>query len=85
MPGGDGGRRSGGGGGAAGAAARLVGGWSASAARGGYAMREVLRRPVGERVFLAGEACHGDLWATVGGAYLSGRDTARAVALVVAG
>ena len=44
-------------------------------------MREVLRRPVGERVFLAGEACHGDLWATVGGADLSGRDTARAVAL----
>ena len=63
----------------------LFRGCYASAAPGGYPMREVLRRPVGERVFLAGEACHGDLWATVGGADLSGRDTARAVALVVAG
>lgn len=58
----------------------LVRGCYASARPGGYAMRAVLRRPVAGRLFFAGEACHEDMWATVGGADLSGRDTARAVA-----
>lgn len=57
----------------------LVRGCYASARPGGYRMREVLRRPVAERLFFAGEACHGDLWATVGGADISGRQTAEAV------
>ncbi len=51
----------------------------ASARPGSYKMREVLRQPVGERVFFAGEACHPSIWATVGGAHLSGVDTGHAV------
>ncbi len=51
----------------------------ASARPGSYKMRKVLRQPVGERVFFAGEACHSSIWATVGGAHLSGAKTARAV------
>ncbi len=51
----------------------------ASARPGSYKMRKVLRQPVGERVFFAGEACHSSIWATVGGAHLSGVETARAV------
>jgi monoamine oxidase len=50
----------------------------ASAEPGAYAFRRVLREPVGERVFFAGEACHDSLWATVGGADRSGTDTANA-------
>lgn len=56
----------------------------ASARPGGYAMREVLCRPVAERVFFAGEACHEDLWATVGGADISGTQTAQTVARALA-
>lgn len=62
----------------------LVKGCYASAAPGMYDMRAVLRAPVAERVFFAGEACHLDMWATVGGADLSGRDTAGEVAKVLA-
>ncbi len=51
----------------------------ASARPGSYKMRKVLRQPVGERVFFAGEACHSSIWATVGGAHLSGAETARTV------
>ena len=51
----------------------------ASARPGSYKMRKVLRQPVGERVFFAGEACHRSIWATVGGAHLSGAETARTV------
>jgi len=61
-----------------------VRGCYASARPGGTAMRKVLRRPVGDRVFFAGEACHKDLWATVGGAHLSGEKTARTVARMLA-
>ncbi len=57
----------------------LTRGCYASAAPGAYKMRPVLRAPVADRVFFAGEACHQDMWATVGGADLSGRDTAREV------
>ena len=52
----------------------------ASAEPGYYHMREVLRRPVGERIFFAGEAWHKLLWATCAGAQLSGIDTAIEVA-----
>ena len=51
----------------------------ASARPGSYKMRKLLRQPVGERVFFAGEACHPSIWATVGGAHLSGAKTARTV------
>lgn len=50
----------------------LVRGCYASAAPGGYPMRKVLRAPLADRIFFAGEACHEDLWATVGGADLTG-------------
>ena len=52
----------------------------ASAEPGYTHMRAVLRRPVGERVFFAGEACHRTMWATCGGALLSGIEVAEAVA-----
>jgi len=52
----------------------------ASAEPGYYHMREVLRRPVGDRIFFAGEACNELLWATCAGAQFSGIDTARDVA-----
>lgn len=52
----------------------------ASAEPGYTHLREVLRRPLGERVFFAGEACHPSLWATCAGAYLSGLETAEEVA-----
>ena len=48
----------------------------ASARPGAYHMRNVLRQPVGDRIFFAGEACHRSLWATVAGAHLSGVETA---------
>ncbi|QYX55543.1 FAD-dependent oxidoreductase [Roseovarius sp. SCSIO 43702] len=57
----------------------------ASARPGAILLREVLRAPVADRVFFAGEACHPSLWATVGGADLSGRETARAVIAQLAG
>ena len=55
----------------------------ASAEPGAYAMRAVLRRPVGEKVFFAGEACHRALWATIGGAHLSGAEVGRVVSSVL--
>ena len=61
----------------------LIRGAYASAAPGKHAMRTVLRQPVGERVFFAGEACHKSLWGTVGGAYLSGIATAESVLEVI--
>ncbi|MFQ6024848.1 MAG: flavin monoamine oxidase family protein [Acidiferrobacterales bacterium] len=55
----------------------------ASADPGYTHMRRHLRRPVAERIFFAGEACHPSMWATCGGAYLSGIDTAREVSRVL--
>ena len=55
----------------------------ASAEPGYFHMREVLRRPVAERIFFAGEACHGSLWALCSGAHLSGIETATDVAHAV--
>lgn len=63
----------------------LTQGSYASAAPGKFAMRKVLRQSVGDRVFFAGEACHKTLWATVGGAHLSGVTTARAVHKLLGG
>jgi len=57
----------------------FVRGCYASAKPGAYLQRDVLRQSVGDRIFFAGEACHDDLWATVGGADRSGSDTALAV------
>ena len=56
----------------------------ASAKPGAYSMRQVLREPVGERIYFAGEACHRSMWATVGGAHLSGEEVAKIVSRVVA-
>ena len=61
----------------------FVRGCYASAEPGAFALRDVLRAPVGDRLFFAGEACHRDLWATVGGADLSGTETATQVARIV--
>lgn len=55
----------------------------ASAKPGAYVMRQVLRRPVADRIFFAGEACHRTIWATVGGAHQSGQETARVVSRVL--
>ena len=52
----------------------------ASAEPGAHDMRTVLRQPVGDRIFFAGEACHRSLWATAAGARLSGEEVARDVA-----
>ena len=58
----------------------LTRGSYASAEPGAYPFRSVLRRPVGDRVWFAGEASSPGGWATVGGAHESGRRTARDVA-----
>jgi monoamine oxidase len=67
--------------------------WSAERhVRGGYAAarpgkahaREVLARPVGERVWFAGEALAGGLKQTAAGARLSGEAVATEVALRLA-
>ena len=58
----------------------LTRGSYASAKPGAFPLRAVLRRPVGERVWFAGEACSLGAWATLGGAHESGVETARAVA-----
>jgi monoamine oxidase len=55
----------------------------ASAEPGAYHLRAVLRAPVGERVWFAGEACSPDLWATVAGAHESGIRAAKDVARVL--
>lgn len=52
----------------------------ASAEPGAQVLRSVLRQPVGDRIFFAGEACHRSLWATAAGARLSGEEVARDVA-----
>lgn len=48
----------------------------ASALPGHASARDRLLEPVGDRLFLAGEACAGPLLQTCGGAFLSGRATA---------
>ncbi len=51
----------------------------ASAVPGAYRYRKRLRWPVADKIFFAGEACHRSMWATVGGAHLSGAEAARSV------
>ena len=51
----------------------------ASAEPGAYPLRAVLREPVGERIWFAGEACHENEWATVAGAHKSGEAVAQKV------
>lgn len=57
-----------------------------SAARPGhFAARKQLGLPLEERVYFAGEALAGPLIQTAGGAFLSGEETAKKVAAVLAG
>lgn len=62
----------------------LTRGSYASARPGAYPLRAVLREPVAERVWFAGEACSEGEWATVGGAHKSGRLTGERVAAALA-
>ena len=50
-----------------------------SARPGKAGMRQVLRRPVGNRIFFAGDMCHEELNGNCAGAYCSGVDTAEVV------
>ena len=45
--------------------------------------RDLLREPVGDRLFFAGEASHKNHPATVHGAYRSGRDAAKRILRLV--
>ncbi|WP_238297589.1 FAD-dependent oxidoreductase, partial [Methylobacterium soli] len=71
---------------------RLAGWWTDPLARGGYAIakpgraeaRLALRRPIADRVFLAGEALGEGSAMTVGGATLDGQRAAAAVLRVLA-
>jgi monoamine oxidase len=56
----------------------------AAASPGRYGAREALARPVGDRIFFAGEALAGGLIQTCGGAFRSGEAAARAVARTLA-
>ncbi len=47
---------------------------------GAWGARETLAQPIGDKLFYAGEAVAPEFYAYVHGAYLSGRDTAKAVA-----
>ena len=57
----------------------LTRGSYASAAPGAFPMRDVLRAPIGNRLFFAGEATSVDEWATVAGADKEGVRVAKAV------
>ena len=73
--------------------ARLAGWWADPFALGSYSLvrpgrlgaRERLRQPIGERIWIAGEACAGGAAMTVGGATLDGQRAAREVAAHLAG
>ena len=57
----------------------------ASAEPGAYPLRRVLRQPVGERIWFAGEACSAADWATVHGAHRTGEDAARDISRHLSG
>jgi predicted NAD/FAD-dependent oxidoreductase len=62
----------------------VQGAWSvASPGRAGA--RAILRQPIAERLFLAGEACHDTQWGTVAGAWESGEAAAREAVKLVRG
>lgn len=56
----------------------------AAASPGRFGAREALARPIGDRIFFAGEALAGGLIQTCGGAFRSGEAAARAVRAVLA-
>jgi hypothetical protein len=62
----------------------VLGAWS-SAAPGAQSARKVMMEPLGNRIFLAGEAAHETLWGTVGGAWESGERAADAVVKLLGG
>jgi monoamine oxidase len=62
----------------------VLGAWS-SAAPGAQSARKILMEPLGNRIFLAGEAAHETLWGTVGGAWESGERAADAVVKLLGG
>lgn len=62
----------------------VQGSWSV-ASPGRASARAVLRQPIAERLFLAGEACHDTQWGTVAGAWESGEAAAREAVKVVRG
>jgi monoamine oxidase len=55
----------------------------ASAAPGGLAYRDVLRRPVGDRIFFAGDSCHPEGSSSAARAYQTGVDVAAEVLRVI--
>lgn len=57
----------------------LARGSASAASPGGYGARRILREPVRDRVFFAGEAVHETHWGTVGGAWDSGTRAAEDV------
>jgi monoamine oxidase len=61
------------------AAERTIRGAYAAARPGQSGAREVLARPVGDRIWFAGEALAGPLIQTAGGARISGETVAREV------
>ena len=62
---------------------RFTKGSYASAAAGCFRYREILRRPIADKIFFAGEACHESMWASVAGAIASGVQTAHESARIV--
>jgi len=54
-------------------------GAASAAAPGAQSARRILAEPLGNKIWLAGEAVHETLWGTVGGAWESGERTAEAV------
>ena len=55
----------------------FLGAW-ASAEPGAFKYREILRQPVGDKIYFAGEACAKD-WGSVAGAYVNGKDVANKI------
>ena len=55
----------------------FLGAW-ASAEPGAFKYREILRQPVGDKIYFAGEACAKD-WGSVAGAYVNGKDAANKI------
>lgn len=56
-----------------------------AAAPGAQSSRKILAEPLGNRIFLAGEAAHETLWGTVNGAWESGERAADAVVKLLGG
>lgn len=61
----------------------LIQGAYASAKPGGRSYRSELRKPVGDRIWFAGEACSRSEWATVAGAHKNGKKVAKKLNRIV--